>query len=133
MKTHPAVEERIVAIDPKWDGQMLRRRVPVFDQSAAQPGPTVPVDLRATLDLLGSPELEYARDLLLKLPPTLHDALTAPAGAEDLLYVLLLHPDAELRARQWHEFETKLAIPVLRRAPRHVLERAAPPGVLALY
>ncbi|MBN1609031.1 MAG: M48 family metalloprotease [Polyangiaceae bacterium] len=147
-RTHPPLEQRILAVDAKWDGRMLARREPEPTAQAV----AAQAALGAFVGLLRAPELGYARDLLAQIPGEIREALMASVGAEALVYVLLLHPDPERRARQWHALEgdvdpevleamrglsanmqqltpawrlplLELSIPALRAAPGRVLRR----------
>jgi len=129
--THPPLEDRIRRIEPRWDGRFpkvvppgrLRKpKRPPSRTGAPFPGP-IPVpgaeSLAAPLGAVlaasavaqvGKPtqaHLDYARELLDRIPDGLAQAAHEPAGARALAYALLLDPDESVRARQFERLEKR--------------------------
>jgi Zn-dependent protease with chaperone function len=115
--THPPLEERIRAIDPRFDGQFPEppEVVDVAREPWARPGrprdaagfapgalsarPT-PVAAVQAIGQITPDTVAHAQDLLAGLPAPLTDAVRQPSSATLVLYGLLLAPDAGVRARQ---------------------------------
>ncbi len=117
--THPPLDERIRAIDPQFDGTMIEAPevVDVAHESFVSAGlaPAAPAAPHAlpprlagatpssALNAIGvlSPEQILNSQLLLDSTPTaLRTAAQTSAGAQVLLFALLLKDDAPTRARQ---------------------------------
>ncbi len=136
MSTHPPLEERIRELDPQWDGQFIAIH-PVFKEKAeAETGPpSGPAGLgalqqignlalgsalpagavasAAILSQVGAPtarHLDYAADILSKIPGALADAARDTTGAAALIYALLLSPDEATRRAQLAQLQTDPAI-----------------------
>ena len=120
--THPALAERILRIDPHWDGKfdISDRAEPAQDeektresQALASPahadklagvatGAAI-ADVMTTIDQIGNPTREgvdYARSLLSGLPAAVKETAREPYGARAVVYCLGLESDHEVRARQ---------------------------------
>lgn len=115
--THPPLEERIRAIDPRFDGQFTEppEVVDVAHEPWARPGrprdaagfapgalsarPTPAAAVQA-IGLLTPETVAHAQNLLAGLPSPLTDAVRQPSSATLVLYGLLLDPDTGVRARQ---------------------------------
>ena len=132
--THPPLADRILRIDPQWDGKFdvsappppAESQPPVNDTSAtartdmARNMATVAAgaaaaDAVAMMDRMAQPTQEsvlYARSLLAELPTAIRDAAREPYGARAVIYCLLLDKGAALREQQ-------LAL-LQRRADEHV-------------
>jgi Zn-dependent protease with chaperone function len=135
--THPALDERIRAIDPKFDGKFL---IPTEEINIdAEPSPSAGLapktvgrgspptsgakpDLRSTplaaigaIGKLTPAQIANAQALLEATPADLRTAAKTQRGAQALLFGLLLDSSAEIRARQ-----------------RSMVESARDPDVLAL-
>ena len=113
--THPPLEERLRAIDPRFDGKFIDAPevVDVAHESFADAGmaqkkptppPLQPLSPLAAVALIGSltPEqVTGAQELLTRVPPRLRDAARQPGEAAALLYALLLDADATQRDKQF--------------------------------
>ncbi len=126
MSTHPPLEERIRELDPQWDGKFISVHPVRNEEAAAQgksrPAPTgqdalqrlgnlvtaqaLPVGGIATAAILsqvGAPtarHLEYAADVMAKIPDALTEAARDTMSAAALIYALLLSPDEAIRGKQ---------------------------------
>jgi len=117
--THPALTERIRAIDPQFDGKMFEppEVVDVTHESFARagfapgafappkPAPTpattaTPVAIVATIGTLAPENIANAESLLAAVPPRLREAARSPTESTILLYGLLLDGDDATRERQ---------------------------------
>ena len=124
--THPPLAERILKLDPAFDGvypEVSRTQV-LAGESAKRPKaglgeskPAGKVFMGAVLPVLtvlgGKPEnitrdigaplreyMEYARRLLDSLPEQVRETAANPFGARAVIYGLLIDQDASIRARQ---------------------------------
>ena len=116
--THPPLEARIQAIDPRWDGKFFeppqkvdvvheafsRKLQPTPLHAAAptplQPAAHNPLSAVAAIGTLTAGAIAGAQNLLGGLPPPLLAAARDAHQAPALVYGLLLDPDATVRARQ---------------------------------
>lgn len=114
--THPPLNERIRAIEPRFDGQMFDPPsvVDVATESFVSAGlapsapqtarsRVAPLDPGTAIEAAGSltPEqLSNAEVLLAAIPPRLRDAVHATGESPSVIYALLLDPDPDLRQRQ---------------------------------
>jgi len=147
MSTHPPLEERIRELDPNWDGKFIPVH-PVWNETAAAQaekpsgpaGPNAPQQLgnlfaaqalpgaaiatAAILSQVGAPtarHLDYAADIMAKIPEALTAAARDAMGAVALIYALLLNPDEALRKTQVQKLqadpamvrETELLFPIV--------------------
>lgn len=125
MATHPTLEERILALDPAFDGTFPHvsfeaardeepaprkpaRALPGFPLPYGVPVGMVPAGLAArdVLPSLGSPtheHLRYAVEFRDSIPPALESAVRDPLGATALIYALLLSDDPAVREQQLGE------------------------------
>jgi uncharacterized tellurite resistance protein B-like protein len=130
MDTHPALEERIRAIDPSFDGAfplvgsvavdswggqteeftgISPELAALAGRSAARPQPPpLPraVAPHAVLPNMGNPttlHLRYAETLRGTIPSALQTAARDPLGASALIYSLLMSNDETIRKRQLDE------------------------------
>lgn len=136
MSTHPPLEERIRQLDPHWDGQFIpvkpvrdiapeaqaRRDSGAGDPVAAQrlenilTGQTFgtpAIASAAILSQVGAPtarHLDYAADILAKIPEVLTTAARNTVDAVALIYALLLSPDEALRKTQVQQFQADAVI-----------------------
>jgi Zn-dependent protease with chaperone function len=111
--THPALDERIRAVDPQFDGKFVEppEVVDVAHESflaaglvAKRPTPPAPHNAIAAMAMIGSltpQHVEYAQTLLAQVPPALRDAARSPTDAAALVYALLLDEDAGIREKQF--------------------------------
>jgi Zn-dependent protease with chaperone function len=104
-RTHPPLEERIRRIDTAWDGrydvkvpEVMRERADA-ERADRVPGVGVPPMARmglptaAVIATMGAPaavHLAYGRQRLDGIPPSLRDAAHDEAGAQALIFALLL-------------------------------------------
>lgn len=124
MSTHPPLVERIKAIDPQFDGQLVSvglvegepeglealsggvssRLSGSAPRSQGAPGArprgVVAAGLVPSIGEPGPGHLRYAASLLADLPQPLVEAAREPFGATALVYSLLLAPDEAMRASQ---------------------------------
>ncbi|MEY2881617.1 MAG: hypothetical protein RLZZ15_3997 [Verrucomicrobiota bacterium] len=116
--THPPLDTRIRAIDPKFDGEMFEPPQPVDitresfqtagfagPQAAAAHPPRAPFASTpaAAIDAIGTltpAQIDHAAALLHAVPAALRDATRDPARAAALCYGLLLDGPPEVRAQQ---------------------------------
>ena len=115
--THPPLPDRIRAIDERWDGKFIDAPevVDIKHESFADAGlaprraaPPVPPPLQAlapaaavaAIGSLTPDRVDYAQQLLGKVPPTLREAARSPADAPALVYALLLDSEAAARDKQ---------------------------------
>ena len=120
--THPPLAERILRIDPQWDGKFdvsdppthaesqpgvddasATRRPDMARHMATVAAGAAAADAIAVMDRIGKPTQEsvlYARSLLSDLPASIREAAREPYGARAVIYCLLLDKGAELREQQ---------------------------------
>jgi Zn-dependent protease with chaperone function len=121
--THPPLEERILKIDPQWNGEYdtvdILDEAQVDDSAAqqaseyrsgiAQKAATVMAgtgmaEVANAIEQIGKtkPEtVDYARSLIAELPVAVNEAAREPYGAIALMYTLLLDRGQEVRFRQF--------------------------------
>lgn len=92
LDTHPAIEERIRRLEPDWNGSLdnYRRGYGMLPPTSLAPGFT---GLASAVENVGQPErfqLEAARETLSRLPDILVNSARDVAGAQALLFGLLL-------------------------------------------
>lgn len=120
--THPPLKTRIRRIDPSWDGTWLTAP-PVFEDMPASPAERSPAEKlaimagvtaatvaadaspqpRSVLASIGDPSpahVQYAQDLLSRVPRRAIDAARDPFGARAVVLRLLLADDEATRAAQ---------------------------------
>lgn len=120
--THPPLAERILRIDPHWNGKFdfsdrarpaeeerradeseaAARRAAAHKAAAVAAGAAL-TDVMAAIDRIGNPEREtvdHARSLLSALPAALREAAREPYGARAVVYCMALDKGYELRAGQ---------------------------------
>ncbi|MDP6375957.1 MAG: M48 family metallopeptidase [Pseudomonadales bacterium] len=112
MSTHPPLPDRILALEPTWDGTYpVTDAAPVAPTStgehvsalaAATPPPLVP----------GEPQLKAARALIDSAPDEDLNAATDPWSARALIYALLLNrqEDARQTQMQWLQIHADTGI-----------------------
>jgi len=114
--THPPLDERIRAVDPRWDGTFFAppEVVHVARESFVEAGlapakpvpappllpPTASVAALAAIGTLSPQQISHAQLLLDATPARLREAARSPHEAAVLLYGLLLDRDAAVRSRQ---------------------------------
>jgi len=135
--THPPLAERILRIDPHWDGKFdlpdtidssrdkeeVSKKGPWAQKELAKKVAAVVTgaaitDVVNAIDRVGSPDQEtigYARALISALPVGIKEAAREPFGARAVIYSLVLDPGQGVRDRQLEH-----------------LQAYADPGVLAL-
>jgi Zn-dependent protease with chaperone function len=120
--THPPLAERILRIDPQWDGKFdsadqadaardeqqagasetLKRRAVAGNVAVIAAGAAI-AQVMTAMDQIGNPKqeaIDYARSLLSELPAAIKEAVREPYGARAILYSLVLDKGQEVRARQ---------------------------------
>jgi Zn-dependent protease with chaperone function len=125
--THPPLAERILRIDPQWDGkfdssdradaarderragesQAMTRRG-VADKVAAVAASAAIAHLTTAMDRIGNPKqetIDYARSLLAELPAAIKEAARESHGARAVIYSLVLDKRQEARARQLKQLQ----------------------------
>jgi Zn-dependent protease with chaperone function/uncharacterized tellurite resistance protein B-like protein len=138
MSTHPPLEERIRELDPAWDGKFtaidaMRSEISEPDESPGQArsspqfgnllgapilasGAAIPAAAIVSSQILphiGAPtarHLDYAADIMSKLPEVLVTAAHDPMGAMALIYALLLSSDETIRNTELQELQADSAI-----------------------
>ncbi|HSR69647.1 MAG TPA: M48 family metallopeptidase [Acidobacteriota bacterium] len=108
--THPPLKQRILRLEPDFDGRFPRLKPPEeqAEEATTPPVPLVdmkPKDLLATriLERAGTPHSEsygFMSRLLATLPAVLLDSVRETYSARALIYALLLHEDDQVRSRQ---------------------------------
>ncbi|MFA5206512.1 MAG: M48 family metallopeptidase [Lentisphaeria bacterium] len=120
--THPPLEARIRWLDPTFDGKIAPYFSDYTDPAIAAVEPrydapppmipgrppaaprNIPCTPGAVLSQVGAllpAHLNHAHSILAAMPLTLIQAVHEPAGADQVVYGLLLAPDAALRERQY--------------------------------
>lgn len=125
--THPPLTERILRIDPQWDGKFdsadqadaardeqqagasetLKRRAVAGNVAVIAAGAAIAHVITAT-DQIGNPKqetIDYARSLLSELPAAIKEAVRDPYGARAVIYSLVLDKGREVRARQLKQLQ----------------------------
>jgi Zn-dependent protease with chaperone function len=120
--THPPLDQRILRIDPAFNGKFPKRvkqvqvtqaqvkakpkkkpARPFQAMGAGGPGGTTPLDPGGVLGRIGVPGMEmivYAAAMLDSIPEPVRDAAHEPYGARAAVYALLLDRDTAMRAKQ---------------------------------
>ena len=125
--THPPLEERIRALDDRWDGKFAdapaaRSAAPAEEPRAARPpippplaamGPAAAI---ATIGTFTPDHVDYAQRLLALVPPPLREAARDPAAAPALVFALLLDAGATAREKQLSELGPLTEAETARRA-----------------
>lgn len=118
--THPPLEQRILKIDPQWNGEydtvdlsdeaqvdesaVKQARAGIAQQVATVMAGTGMAEVANAIKQIGktNPEtVDYARSLIAELPAALNAAAREPYGAIALIYTLLLDRGQEVRFRQF--------------------------------
>ncbi len=130
MATHPPLEKRILAIDPRWDGKFPQvsavasrgthaTQAAAFVGNTVQPAGLAPQNAASDVDLQAvdhaaasigqftAHHQRYARELLAQLPQQLLGAAREPFGARAVVFGLLLDSESSVRERQLAALETK--------------------------
>lgn len=118
LTTHPPLDTRIRAIDPKFDGKFERpkirrpssRKSPAKEVKKPNPIPDLlthsigrvldPAGLLATIGVLDASGIDHAQQLLAQLGDEFREAAQSPEQAEPLVYALLLDQSSEQRTKQ---------------------------------
>ncbi len=121
LATHPPVDQRILAIDPTFDGSFPKvkmlaptqyEREQAFDQAAAHAMALERILPEGRLNLNGGATAEHLRQVALMrlhLPPEVGNALHTSTGAAGIVYSLLLSDDRSTRDRQMEILRARLA------------------------
>ncbi|NOY00830.1 MAG: M48 family metallopeptidase [Verrucomicrobia bacterium] len=118
LATHPPLEVRIKKIDPRWNEEFPRVKLPEISQQAGEPSSgerAVPPPLSPGAALVsglnsgfgshkigqpGASEIAYSRRLLSGLSQESLDAIRSGAGAQAIVFALLLGQDDKLRSSE---------------------------------
>lgn len=130
--THPALAERIRAIDPQWNGEMFApptvvdvtrtsfREAGFATPKTATPPPLPPIlaasaalTAVAAVGTLTPDQIANAQSLLDSVPAALRANAQTPAGAQALLCGLLLDTDPAVSARQREIISSRLGAETL--------------------
>jgi len=125
--THPPLADRILRIDPHWDGKFdyadwpesVHEKKQAGDSQTATRGAvaktaavvaagTAVADVMTAIDQIGNPgqeSLNSAYSLLEELPAAIKEAAREPYGARAVSYSLLLDKGQEVRARQLKQLQ----------------------------
>lgn len=120
--THPPLTERILRIDPQWDGKFNFSDPPIAAKDEEHPDDSRAIrreavakklgvvaagaavaDVMTAMDQIGSPKpetVQYARSLLSELSSEIKEAARETFGARALIYCMVLDKGQEVRARQ---------------------------------
>jgi Zn-dependent protease with chaperone function len=119
MATHPPLDQRIRAIEPRWDGKFPHTEQIAGSGAAEQPGvagfagsasftPATATGSSATPDAVvervGRPDqssLNTARQLIAAQDDVLRNAAHDPFDARALVYAMLIDPNPEVAQNQW--------------------------------
>ncbi|MDH5712000.1 MAG: M48 family metalloprotease, partial [Gammaproteobacteria bacterium] len=115
--THPPLDVRIRKIDPHWDGKFeytpVKKTKPVEKDSdtsaqkkaAVMAGVATVLGANAAINSVGQADVEhlnYAHELIGRIPQILLDAAHEPCGARALIYFMVLDKDEVIRKKQLH-------------------------------
>lgn len=140
LATHPPLEDRVRRIIPQFDGDFSaalpkpkpkppkKEKVdpksalegltrPLGGLTAASMGSSMPIDPVIVMAAIGSPttaHVEYAQDLLARLPERLRDLLHDQFSCRCVVAAMLLDENADIRARQLQIVHDKLGEPSAR-------------------
>ncbi|QDS91871.1 hypothetical protein FF011L_06070 [Roseimaritima multifibrata] len=116
--THPPLEQRILRIEPRWDGKFPKRRSPksvvaASDASAEKEESRKKkiakgVTILAGIEAIGQPtpsHLSLAHKLISEIPDAIKEASRNPYGARAVLYALLLNREPVARRQQLAQLE----------------------------
>ena len=147
--THPPLNDRILAILPRWKGDYeesdwdrsvlaaAEQKEKPFEQSrrekatAILTGATGVLLADAVINQVGNPDgkhLDYADALVRKIPQLFLDAAREPSGARAIIYFLVLSKDESVRGRQLKVLQSSADIGVfdeLQKLYQYVSEIAA--------
>lgn len=142
LSTHPPLEQRILAIDPQWDGVFPEvARVDLDAEPASAPererrpslipglpnvlaSSSLPAGVEMAAGLAGAPEtphLSYASTLSAQVPELIEESLQSPFSARALVLAVLLDSRPDIRERQ-----ELLLSQQLDDATRRLVEQLAP-------
>jgi len=125
--THPALETRILRIEPTWDGRLIRRKIaPQITEKKGKKAGLSKKSLWGAFAVAGAvgqsatgqtiSDMHQERDAL---PNALRDQAHDPGGARAVILALLFDQDADIRITQWLEVETQ--VPDLLPLIKHLL------------
>jgi hypothetical protein len=131
--THPPLNDRILAILPRWKGDYeesdwdrsvlaaAEQKEKPFEQSrrekatAILTGATGVLLADAVINQVGNPDgkhLDYADALVRKIPQLFLDAAREPSGARAIIYFLVLSKDESVRGKQLEVLQSSADIGV---------------------
>ena len=128
MATHPPLEDRIKALDPRFEpsdldlvAKELREQpylgaaelgqVSALAGGHAEQSPNIPVTPEGVRDLVGNPgtqHVRYAADLTKSIPPLIYEAAHSFQGAAALIIALILDARTPIRERQLALIQSKM-------------------------
>jgi Zn-dependent protease with chaperone function len=118
MATHPPLVDRILKVDPDWDGNYLYRSAAsrtrkqeddkitqaekreAFTQTVMT-GAAVAAGVDPDSLFSAQADLDQIRQDIERIPETLYQQAHDPFGAIALCYSLIIHVEPELKAKQW--------------------------------
>ncbi len=111
LATHPALPERIRAIEPAWDGAYLQGAAADSDGELPAGISGFAPAARNIADAVGNPtaaSVTTAQSLIGRMPPTITGAAHDPYAARALVYALLLAADGTVRRSQIMQLQARL-------------------------
>lgn len=118
--SHPPLRDRILAVDPTWDGTLPDGAPPppatvgagvgfAAGTVSAEAEEVSTASVRAAVDQIGDPLREhqrYAAELLAAIPPSIREAAGEPRGAQAVVFGLILDRHEVVVERQRRVLET---------------------------
>ena len=111
MATHPPLEERIRALEPRWQGSVKdggrsggQDGIAGFASSSSGPAPTTP---QSVVSQIGQGQINSAKTLLQGCDATLANAAHDPYEARGLIYAMLIDPEPEIAAAQLNKIRAQ--------------------------
>ncbi|MCB1693289.1 MAG: M48 family metallopeptidase [Pseudomonadales bacterium] len=105
MATHPPLDERILRIEPSWDGRFIEQVSPSPDEDTvvagfASGGARAGTGVSEAADRVGEIHVEAGQGILASLPRSLAEAAREPYSARAVAYLMLLDSDVLVSERQ---------------------------------
>ncbi len=127
--THPALEERVMAVDPSFNPDMgflvleasaaeeIKVRDPLLDMYPG-PGEQGVADVMSSIGQASAAGLLFCATLLERIPEPISEARSSLSGSVATTYLLLLHEEKEQRKKQAAIITEKAAPEVAREAQK---------------